>query len=76
MARPREFDEAAVLDAAMDRFWRHGYEATSVRDLADEMNIAGAGARCVLAQGSARRDHAGFGRGNRRSARQPLQCLR
>jgi TetR/AcrR family transcriptional regulator, transcriptional repressor for nem operon len=42
MARPREFDEAAVLDAAMDRFWRHGYEATSVRDLADEMNIAGA----------------------------------
>jgi len=42
MARPREFDEAAVLDAAIDRFWRHGYEATSVRDLADEMNIAGA----------------------------------
>ena len=42
MARPREFDEAAVLDAAIDRFWQHGYEATSVRDLADEMNIAGA----------------------------------
>jgi TetR/AcrR family transcriptional repressor of nem operon len=42
MARPREFDEAAVLDAAIDRFWRHGYEATSVRDLAEEMNIAGA----------------------------------
>ncbi len=42
MARPREFNEAAVLDAAIDRFWRHGYEATSVRDLADEMNIAGA----------------------------------
>jgi TetR/AcrR family transcriptional regulator, transcriptional repressor for nem operon len=42
MARPREFDEAAVLDAAIDRFWRYGYEATSVRDLADEMNIAGA----------------------------------
>jgi TetR/AcrR family transcriptional repressor of nem operon len=42
MARPREFDEAAVLDAAIDKFWRHGYEATSVRDLADEMNIAGA----------------------------------
>ena len=42
MARPREFDEVAVLDAAIDRFWRHGYEATSVRDLADEMNIAGA----------------------------------
>lgn len=42
MARPREFDEAAVLDAAIDRFWRYGYEATSVRDLADDMNIAGA----------------------------------
>jgi TetR/AcrR family transcriptional regulator, transcriptional repressor for nem operon len=42
MARPREFDEAAVLDAAIDRFWQYGYEATSVRDLADDMNIAGA----------------------------------
>jgi TetR/AcrR family transcriptional repressor of nem operon len=42
MARPREFDEGAVLDAAIDKFWRNGYEATSVRDLADEMNIAGA----------------------------------
>ena len=42
MARPREFDEATVLDAAIERFWRHGYETTSVRDLADEMNISGA----------------------------------
>lgn len=42
MARPREFDEAAVLDAAIDRFWLRGYVATSVRDLADEMRIAGA----------------------------------
>lgn len=42
MARPREFDEAAVLDAAIERFWTNGYEATSVRDLASEMNIAGA----------------------------------
>ncbi len=42
MARPREFDEAAVLDAAIERFWLRGYEATSVRDLATDMNIAGA----------------------------------
>jgi len=41
MARPREFDEAAALDAAMDCFWRDGYETTSVRDLAASMGITG-----------------------------------
>ena len=42
MARPREFDEEAVLDAAMGCFWAHGYAATSVRDLAETMQITSA----------------------------------
>ncbi|HEY4275025.1 MAG TPA: TetR/AcrR family transcriptional regulator [Rhizomicrobium sp.] len=42
MARPREFDETAVLDAAMQCFWAKGFEATSVRKLADSAGIAGA----------------------------------
>jgi TetR/AcrR family transcriptional repressor of nem operon len=33
MARPRSFDEAAVVKAAQDRFWSFGYAATSLDDL-------------------------------------------
>ncbi len=42
MPRPREFDEAQVLDAAMHCFWHQGYESTSVRALAQRMNLTGA----------------------------------
>jgi TetR/AcrR family transcriptional regulator, transcriptional repressor for nem operon len=40
MARPREFDETAALEAAIGCFWRRGYEATSVRDLAESMGLS------------------------------------
>lgn len=42
MGRPRQFDETLVLDAAMSCFWTKGYENTSVRDLAQSMQITGA----------------------------------
>ena len=42
MARPREFDETAVLEAAMNCFWARGFEQTSVRELAEQMGITGA----------------------------------
>jgi TetR/AcrR family transcriptional regulator, transcriptional repressor for nem operon len=42
MVRPREFDEAMVLEAAMNCFWAQGFGQTSVRDLAERMGITGA----------------------------------
>jgi TetR/AcrR family transcriptional regulator, transcriptional repressor for nem operon len=42
MARPREFDDEAVLDAAIQCFWSRGYEATSVKDLIDKTGITAA----------------------------------
>jgi TetR/AcrR family transcriptional regulator, transcriptional repressor for nem operon len=42
MARPREFDEGVVLDAAVLCFWNRGYEATSVKDLVERTGITAA----------------------------------
>jgi TetR/AcrR family transcriptional repressor of nem operon len=42
MARPRQFKEAAVLDAAVEHFWLFGYQAASIRELAASMGINGA----------------------------------
>jgi TetR/AcrR family transcriptional repressor of nem operon len=42
MARLKAFDEDRALDSAVDCFWKRGYEAATVRDLADAMNIGGA----------------------------------
>lgn len=39
MARPRKFDETHVLTAAMETFWRRGYEATSTRDLSGSTGL-------------------------------------
>ena len=39
MARPREFDEQEVVAKATTLFWRHGYNATSVRDLGAGLDL-------------------------------------
>lgn len=39
MPRPREFEEDAVLDAAIECFWRRGLESTSVRDLSEATGL-------------------------------------
>jgi len=40
MARTKEFDPAVALDAALELFWRHGYQSTSMVDLVEHLGIA------------------------------------
>ncbi|MEU4247301.1 TetR/AcrR family transcriptional regulator [Amycolatopsis sp. NPDC026612] len=39
MARPREFDETAAVEKAMQAFWEHGYEATSTQELCEATGL-------------------------------------
>lgn len=39
MARTKEFDPDSALRAALDLFWRQGFEATSMQDLVDHLGI-------------------------------------
>jgi TetR/AcrR family transcriptional regulator, transcriptional repressor for nem operon len=39
VGRPREFDEQRALEAAMDEFWRKGYESTSLSDLSGRTGL-------------------------------------
>ncbi|MFF1909087.1 TetR/AcrR family transcriptional regulator [Kitasatospora sp. NPDC058218] len=40
MARTKEFDPDTALQAALELFWRRGYEATSMAELVEELGIA------------------------------------
>ncbi|HTJ45518.1 MAG TPA: TetR/AcrR family transcriptional regulator [Kofleriaceae bacterium] len=39
MPRPKEFSRDDVLERAMELFWRKGYEATSIGDLVEHLEI-------------------------------------
>jgi len=40
MGRPREFDPEVALDRAVDVFWTQGFDATSLRDLLQAMDLS------------------------------------
>lgn len=40
MSGKPQFDEAAVIDAAMKVFWRHGYAVASIKDLTEATGLA------------------------------------
>lgn len=39
MTRPREYDEEALVDVAMETFWSRGYDRTSVEDLVGRTRV-------------------------------------
>ena len=39
MPRPRIYDQTQLLESAMDHFWKHGYEKTSIGDLVAETGV-------------------------------------
>jgi TetR/AcrR family transcriptional repressor of nem operon len=39
MARAKQFDPSVALDTAVDLFWEHGFEATSIQDLCGELKL-------------------------------------
>jgi TetR/AcrR family transcriptional repressor of nem operon len=41
VARTKEFDPQKALSAAVEVFWRNGYEKTSLDDLIAQMNVDG-----------------------------------
>lgn len=40
MARHVEFDQAKIIDKAQDLYWQKGYEATSIQDLVQHLEIS------------------------------------
>lgn len=40
MARPREFDEAALVSRAMQAFWSRGYRGMSIEELVSETGVS------------------------------------
>ncbi|NBD08445.1 MULTISPECIES: TetR/AcrR family transcriptional regulator [Corallococcus] len=65
--RPREFDETKALDAALEVFWRQGFEGASLTDLTQAMGItppslyAAFGSKAELYQRTLERYQAGPG---------------